>query len=77
MILLFSNFKFAMKKKKYESLKTSAVLMQTNSNTAARKNFSLRSKTINNRTRRNEKPFLAPEFEFVYVITALVFTNDE
>ena len=49
--------------------KTSTVITYTNSNTVARKSFSFRSKTMG-----NEKLFPANVFEFVYVITVLVFS---
>ena len=57
-----------------QSLQSSAVMMYTkNSNTAAIK-ISFRSKTIRKHM-KNEKLFLAAVFEFVYVITALIFSH--
>ena len=47
-------------------------MMNTNSNTAARKSCSITNN--NNKTQENETLFLAAVFEFVYVITALVFS---
>ena len=53
-------------------LKPSAVMTCKTSNTVARKSFSFRRKTITKQG--NEKLFLTTVFEFVYVITALVFS---